>query len=133
MYGIITDPIGDMLIRIKNANQRKHKTVAIPYSKIKHQIVTILRDEGFITDYESRGEGVSKELVVGLKYRGDQRVIVGVKRISKPGLRVYAGYHKLPRVLSGYGTAIVSTSRGIVTDRQAREWKVGGEIIAYVW
>lgn len=135
MAGIITDPIGDMLIRIKNANQIKNKYVIIPFSQVRVKILEILKTEGFIGDFTiEKGKSKShKEINVQLKYNNDQRVIVGVRRISKPGLKVYSSAKELPRVLSGLGTAIISTSKGIMTDRKARELKIGGEIIAYVW
>lgn len=129
----ITDPIADMLVRIKNANQRKAKVVEIPYSKIKETIIKILKTEGYIVNFEIKGEGVDKKIHVTLKYKGNQRVISGVKRISKPGLRVYSAANEVPYVLSGYGTAIISTSQGMITDKKARELKIGGEVIAYVW
>lgn len=129
----VTDPIADMLVRIKNSNQRKAKTVEIPYSKIKETIATILSDEGYISNYRVQGEGVRKVISISLKYKGNQRVITGVKRISKPGLRVYAAATEIPTVLSGFGTAIISTSQGMITDKKARELKTGGEVIAYVW
>ena len=129
----ITDPIADMLVRIKNANQRKHKIVAIPHSKIKETISNIFVDEGYISRYEIKGKGIDKNILVTLKYKGKQRVIMGVKRISKPGLRVYASAKDVPTVLSGFGTAIISTSQGMITDKKAREAKVGGEVIAYIW
>lgn len=129
----VTDPIADMLVRIKNANQRKTKFVDIPYSKIKDKISNILRDEGYIVDYSIRGNGIEKKITVTLKYKGNQRVISGVKRISKPGLRVYVSASDVPVVLSGFGTAIISTSQGMVTDKKARELQIGGEVIAYVW
>ena len=129
----VTDPIADMLVRIKNANQRKTKFVDIPYSKIKDKISNILRDEGYIVDYSVRGTGIEKKITVTLKYKGNQRVISGVKRISKPGLRVYVSASDIPVVLSGFGTAIISTSQGMVTDKKARELQIGGEVIAYVW
>ena len=128
----VTDPIADMLVRIKNSNQRKAKVVSIPYSKIKETIASILADEGYIVNYRVEGEGVAKNISVTLKYKGNQRVISGVKRISKPGLRVYAAADQIPTVLSGFGTAIISTSQGMVTDKKARELKIGGEVIAYV-
>lgn len=131
--GIITDPIADMLVRIKNANQRKHKLVAMPHSNKKEVIASILKKEGFIVSYETKGEGTKKELEVTLKYKGAQRAITGVKRISKPGLKVYTAAADVPRVLSGFGTAIISTSNGMMTDREARKQNVGGEVIAYVW
>lgn len=129
----VTDPIADMLVRIKNANQRKTKFVDIPYSKIKDKISNILRDEGYIVDYSIRGNGIEKKITVTLKYKGNQRVISGVKRISKPGLRVYVSASDVPVVLSGFGTAIISTSQGMITDKKARELQIGGEVIAYVW
>ena len=131
--GLITDPIGDMLIRIKNANQRKTRAVSMPHSKVKESILNILKKQGYITDFTVEGKGVNKELVVSLKYKGSQRAITGVKRISKPGLRVYAASTDVPRVLSGFGTAIISTSKGMITDKEARKEGVGGEVIAYVW
>ncbi|CAM9146142.1 30S ribosomal protein S8 [Mycoplasma todarodis] len=131
--GIITDPIADMLVRIKNANQRKHKDVAMPHSKVKENIAVILKSEGFISGFSVAGEGKDKKITIALKYKGAQRAITGVKRISKPGLRVYAGAEDLPKVLSGFGTAIISTSNGIITDREARKANVGGEVLAYVW
>ena len=133
MAGIITDPIGDMLIRIKNANQRKLRNVSIPYSKVREKIVTILKEQGYISIFSIEGKGVNKSIVVTLKYKGSQRVITGVKRISKPGLRVYAVATEIPKVLSGFGTAIVSTSKGMITDKEARKIGVGGEIVAYIW
>lgn len=129
----VTDPIADMLVRIKNANQRKTKFVDIPYSKIKDKISNILREEGYIVDYSIRGNGIEKKITVTLKYKGNQRVISGVKRISKPGLRVYVPASDIPVVLSGFGTAIISTSQGMITDKKARELQIGGEVIAYVW
>ncbi len=131
--GIITDPIADMLVRIKNANQRKHKDVTMPHSKVKAEVAKILKSEGFIVNFKVEGEGVNKVIVITLKYKGTQRAITGVKRISKPGLRVYTSAQELPRVLSGFGTAIISTSNGMITDREARKAGVGGEVIAYVW
>ena len=131
--GIITDPIGDMLIRIKNANQRKHRTVSMPHSKKKEVIAGILKSEGFIVGHKTSGEGVSKQLTITLKYKGNLKAITGVKRISKPGLKIYSTATDLPRVLSGYGTAIISTSNGMTTDREARKNNVGGEVIAFVW
>ncbi|MBW0596222.1 30S ribosomal protein S8 [Mycoplasma anatis] len=129
----ITDPISDMIVRIKNSNQRKHKTVSIPYSNKKAKILELILAEGYISSYAVEGEGVEKTLVVTLKYKGSQSAIVGIKRISKPGLRVYVKADELPKVLSGYGTAIISTSKGIMTDKTARKENVGGEVIAYIW
>lgn len=127
-----TDPIADMLVRIKNANQRKAKTVSIPYSIIKSKIADILLAEGFISEAKVQGQGVEKHILITLKYKGTQKAISGVKRISKPGLRVYAAATEVPTVLSGFGTAIISTSAGVVTDKEARKRSIGGEVIAYV-
>lgn len=128
----ITDPISDMIVRIKNANQRKFKTVAIPFSNKKATILDILLNEGFITSYSTKGEGKDKVLEVVLKYKGNQRAIIDFKRVSKPGLRVYASVDQLPTVLSGYGVAIISTSKGVMTAKDARKENVGGEVIAYI-
>lgn len=130
---VMTDPIADMLTRIRNANQAKHEQVIVPASKEKEEIVKILVSEGFIREFQLIGD-IKKELVISLKYLNNgQRVINGLKRISKPGLRVYAKSTKLPRVLNGLGIAILSTSMGIMTDKIAKEKKVGGEVLAYVW
>ena len=131
--GIITDPIADLIVRIKNANQRKTKVVEIPYSKIKEKIIHTIKEEGYIQNYEIKEEGIKKHILVSLKFKGTQRVITGLKRISKPGLRVYATSSNIPKVLSGYGIAIISTSQGILTDKQARKVNIGGEVLAYVW
>lgn len=128
----ITDPISDMIVRIKNANQRKFKTVNIPFSNKKQKILEILLNEGYIQSFVVKNEGKEKLLEVTLKYKGSQRAIIDFKRISKPGLRVYAQAQDLPRVLSGYGTAIISTSKGMMTEKQARKENVGGEVIAYI-
>ncbi|MGM9873407.1 MAG: 30S ribosomal protein S8 [Bacilli bacterium] len=130
---MMSDPIADMLTRIRNANALKHETVTLPSSKMKVEIARILKDEGFIVDYKVRGD-VKKELTLTLKYTADgTRVISGLKKISKPGLRVTASSDKLPRVFKGLGIAIISTSQGVMTDAQARKLGVGGEVIAYVW
>ncbi len=130
----MTDPIADMLTRIRNALTQKHETVSMPVSKEKKAIAKILKDEGFITDYVIDGEGVKKELTITLKYTEDgTKVISGLRRISKPGLRVYAAANELPRVLNGLGIAIISTSNGVMTDRDARKQHVGGEVLAYIW
>lgn len=130
----MTDPIADMLTRIRNALVQKHEVVSMPVSKEKKAIAKILKEEGFITDYAVEGEGTFKELTITLKYTEDkQRVITGLRRISKPGLRVYAHADELPRVLNGLGIAIISTSSGVMTDRDARKQHVGGEVLAYVW
>ena len=129
------DPIADMLTRIRNANTAKHDTVDIPASKIKVAIAGILVDEGFIEKYDIVEDGKIKTIHVTLKYGADknEKVITGIKRISKPGLRVYAGKDELPRVLGGLGIAILSTNQGIVTDKEARKLQVGGEVLAFVW
>ncbi|ADE19722.1 30S ribosomal protein S8 [Mycoplasma crocodyli] len=129
----ITDPISDMIVRIKNANQRKHKTVSIPYSNKKAKILDIIKQEGYITSYQVEGELATKNIVVTLKYKGAQAAIIGIKRVSKPGLKVYVKAEELPKVLSGYGTVIISTSKGVMTEKQARKENVGGEVIAYIW
>ena len=130
---MMTDPIADMLTRIRNANALKYESVAMPSSKMKVEIAKILKEEGFIVDYKVSGKTV-KELSITLKYAGDgTRVISGLKKISKPGLRVNVGCEKLPRVLKGLGIAIISTSQGVMTDAKARTLGIGGEVIAYVW
>lgn len=131
----MTDPIADMLTRIRNANTAKHDTVDVPTSKIKTEIARILLDEGYIKAYEIVEDGVVKTIKITLKYGADknQKVISGLKRISKPGLRVYAGVENMPKVLGGLGIAIISTNKGIVTDKEARAMNVGGEVLAFVW
>ena len=129
---VMTDPIADMLTRIRNANQMKNATVSMPTSKVKVEIARILKEEGYIVDYVVDGD-VKKTLTLTLKYSGNERVITGLKRISKPGLRVYAEATNLPKVLNGLGIAIISTSKGMTTDKVARKNGVGGEVIAYVW
>ena len=131
----MTDPIADMLTRIRNGYQAKKTTVDVaPYSKVKAEIARILKSEGYIDNYATVGDGIEKKLVVTLKYgANDEKVIKGIKRISKPGLRVYAKGDQLPKVLNGLGVAIISTSEGMMTDREARKKHVGGEVIAYVW
>jgi small subunit ribosomal protein S8 len=131
----MSDPIADMLTRIRNANSSRHKTVDIPSSKVKAAIADILAHEGYIKGYEVIDEGVRKTIRITFKQGKDknERVISGVKRISKPGLRVYAGSAEIPKVLNGLGTAIVSTNKGIITDKEARKQGVGGEVIAYIW
>lgn len=131
---IMTDPVADMLTRIRNALQQKHESVSMPSSKEKKGIAKILKDEGFINDYSVEGDGVKKTLTIDLKYTEDgTKVISGLRRISKPGLRVYAKADELPRVLNGLGIAIISTSNGVMTDREARKAHVGGEVLAYIW
>ena len=130
---MMQDPIADMLTRIRNANALKYETVKMPSSKMKAEIARILKEEGFIADYKVTGK-VKKELSVTLKYAADgTKVISGLKKISKPGLRVNVGCEKLPRVLKGLGIAIISTSQGVMTDAKARTLGVGGEVICYVW
>lgn len=130
-----SDPIADMLTRIRNANTAKHDTVDIPSSKMKVAIAGILVDEGFIEKYDIIEDGNFKTIRVTLKYGvdKDEKIITGIKRISKPGLRVYAGKDDIPSVLGGLGIAILSTNQGIVTDKEARKLKVGGEVLAFVW
>ena len=129
-----TDPIADMLTRIRNANSSKHKTVDIPTSKMKVAIADILFKEGYIKSFEEIANDVQGTIRVTLKYdEKGNRVIAGIKRISKPGLRVYASKEELPKVLNGLGTAIVSTSKGVMTDKEARKIGLGGEVLAYVW
>ena len=130
-----SDPIADMLTRIRNANTAKHDTVDIPASKIKVAIAGILVDEGFIEKYDIVEDGKIKTIHVTLKYGADknEKVITGIKRISKPGLRVYANKEELPKVLGGLGIAIISTNQGVITDKEARKLGVGGEVLAFVW
>ena len=129
----MTDPVADMLTRIRNANQNRAKTVTMPSSKMKEQIATILKDEGYITNFSVSKNDVQNILTLTLKYANNkERVITGLKRISKPGLRVYAKADEIPYVLNGLGIAIISTSKGIMTDKLARKNNVGGEIIAYI-
>lgn len=131
---MVTDPIADMLTRIRNANAMRYKEVEIPSSRVKTEIANILKEEGFINDYKIKKNNVQDIIVLSLKYgENKERVITGLKRISKPGLRVYAKSNEIPRVLNGLGIAIVSTSKGIVTDKKARELNLGGEVLAYIW
>ena len=130
----ITDPIADMLTRIRNANSSKHESVNVPASKIKIEIAKILDAEGYIAGYEVIEDEIQGIIKINLKYGpGKQKVITGLKRVSKPGLRVYASKENLPRVLKGLGIAIISTSKGIMTDKEARKQNVGGEVLAFVW
>ena len=132
--GFANDPIADMLTRIRNANQMRYKEVEVPASKIKIEIARILKEEGFIADYKVKKNDVQSIIVLSLKYgEKKERVITGLKRISKPGLRVYAKAQELPRVLNGLGIAIVSTSHGVMTDKDARNQSLGGEVMAYIW
>ena len=131
----MSDPIADMLTRIRNANTAKHDTVDVPSSKMKLAIAEILFNEGYIKKYEVIEDGIFKTIHITLKYGKDknEKIITGLKRISKPGLRVYAGKDELPRVLGGLGVAIISTNKGILTDKEARKQQVGGEVLAFIW
>ena len=130
----ITDPVADMLTRIRNANTAKHESVDVPASNLKKAIAKILLDEGYIKSYEVVDDGTQGVIRIQLKYlAGKEKVISGLRRVSKPGLRVYAGADELPRVLKGLGIAIISTSKGVMTDKAARANHVGGEVLAFVW
>lgn len=130
----MTDPIADMLTRIRNANQMRYLEVEVPASNIKTEIARILKEEGFISDYKIKKNDVQDVIVLNLKYgQHKERVITGLKRISKPGLRVYAKASEMPKVLNGLGIAIVSTSKGLMTDKNARKESLGGEVLAYIW
>ena len=130
----ITDPIADMLTRIRNANSAKHETVDVPVSNMKKSIADILLEEGYIKSYELVDDGKQGMIHITLKYGANkEKVISGIQRVSKPGLRVYAGREELPRVLKGLGIAIISTSKGVMTDKKARANHVGGEVLAFVW
>ncbi|ACL75150.1 30S ribosomal protein S8 [Ruminiclostridium cellulolyticum] len=129
----ITDAIADMLTRIRNAGSAKHESVDIPASNLKRSIANILLEEGYIKNFEEISDGKQGVLRVNLKYNNKQNVITGIKRISKPGLRVYAGKDQLPKVLGGLGIAVISTSKGIMTDKKARVEGIGGEVLAFVW
>ena len=129
----ITDPIADMLTRIRNANNAKHDTVDVPASNMKKSIAQILLDEGYIKSFQIIDDGTQGTIRIALKYNGKDKVISGLRRVSKPGLRVYVGADELPRVLRGLGIAIVSTSKGVMTDKAARAAHVGGEVLAFVW
>ena len=130
---MVTDPIADMLTRIRNANVMRYKEVEVPASKIKNEIARILKEEGFISDYKVKKNNIQDNIVLYLKYSGKERVITGLKRISKPGLRVYAKAEEIPTVLRGLGIAIISTSKGLMTDKNARKASLGGEVLAYIW
>ena len=130
---MVTDPIADMLTRIRNANQMRYKEVEVPASKMKNEIARILKSEGFIVDYKVKKNNIQDILVLSLKYVDKERVITGLKRISKPGLRVYVKAEEVPYVLNGLGIAIISTSKGVMTDKEARANSLGGEVLAYIW
>ncbi|WP_348736312.1 30S ribosomal protein S8 [Spiroplasma endosymbiont of Ammophila pubescens] len=129
---MMIDTIADMLTRIRNANQRLHKSVKMPSSKMKVRIAEILKEEGYVEDFKVSGD-IKKDLTLTLKYKGKTKVISGLKRISKPGLRVYVTVEEVPQVLNGMGIAIISTNQGIMTDKAAKQSHLGGEVIAYVW
>ncbi len=131
---VVTDTIADMLTRIRNANQMRYEEVQVPSSNIKKEIARILKEEGFIKDYTINNDEAQGTIILNLKYTDKkERVINGLKRISKPGLRVYAKSDEIPKVLNGLGIAIISTSKGIMTDKQARKENIGGEVLAYIW
>jgi len=131
---IVTDPIADMLTRIRNALRAKKETVDVPASKMKKSIAEILKSEGFIADYQLCEDSVQGVIKITLKYGPKKEaVLVGMKRISKPGLRIYTNYTEMPKVLNGMGIAIISTSKGVMTDKQARQSQIGGEVLAYIW
>nr|QCI04275.1 ribosomal protein S8 [Anotrichium furcellatum] len=132
---MVNDTISDMLTRIRNANLAKHHIVQVPSTKIIKNILKVLKQEGFIYEFEEIGENIKKTFVISLKYKGHNKkpVITELKRISKPGLRVYANYKEIPQVLGGIGVAIISTSKGIMTDKLARNFGLGGEVICYIW
>ena len=130
---MIYDPIADMLTRIRNASMVKHSNVEVPYSKIKARIAEILNDEGYIEGYAITGEGVNKAINITLKYSSGESVIRGIKRVSRPSLRVFATVEKMPRVINGMGIAILTTTKGVMTDKDAKKNRVGGEVIAYIW
>ena len=131
---VVTDPIADMLTRIRNANQMRYKEVEVPASKMKLEIARILKEEGFIADYKVKKNNVQNIISLNLKYgEKKERVITGLKRISKPGLRVYAKAEEIPTVLNGLGIAIVSTSKGVMTGKDSKKQSLGGEVLAYVW
>ncbi len=131
---VVTDTIADMLTRIRNANQMRYQEVSVPASNLKCELAKILKEEGFIEDYKVVKEDVQGTILLTLKYgQNKERVITGLKRISKPGLRVYAKNTEIPKVLNGLGIAIISTSRGVMTDKEARKQNLGGEVLAYIW
>lgn len=132
---MVNDTIADMLTRVRNANLARHKIVQIPSTKMTRNIASVLIEEGFIQDFEEIGEGINRQLLLSLKYKGKEGepVITSLKRISRPGLRVYANRKEIPRVLGGLGVAIISTSKGVLTDNKARHQGVGGEVLCYIW
>ncbi len=130
---VVTDTIADMLTRIRNANAMRYNEVSVPASKLKIELARILKEEGFIKGYKVVKDDAQGSIVITLKYVNKERVITGLKRISKPGLRVYAKSSEIPKVLNGLGIAIISTSKGIMTDKEARKQNLGGEVLAYIW
>ena len=131
---MVTDSIADMSTRIRHANQARHETVSMPYSKMKNDLAEILKNEGFISDCKVEGEtAATKAIVITLKYKGNDRVITGLKRVSKPGLRQYVKVDEIPSVLNGLGIAVLSTSKGLMTGKEAKAKNIGGEILAYIW
>ena len=130
---VVTDTIADMLTRIRNANQMRYEEVRVPSSNIKNEIARILKEEGYINDFKIEDNDVQGTIVLTLKYKNKERVITGLRRISKPGLRVYCKSGEIPKVLNGLGIAIISTSKGIMTDKEARKENIGGEVLAYIW
>lgn len=130
---MIFDPIADMLTRIRNALSVKHPTVEVPYSNMKNKIAEILKNEGYIEEVKVEGEGPKKKMVITLKYYHGKPVIQGIERISKPSLRIFATVENMPKVINGLGIAILTTTKGVMTDKEARKQRVGGEVIAYIW
>ncbi len=132
---MVNDTIADMLTRVRNANLARHQIVQVPSTKMTNNIAAVLLEEGFIQSFEEVGEGINRQLLLSLKYKGKERepVITALKRISRPGLRVYANRKELPRVLGGLGIAVISTSRGVLTDNKARHQGLGGEVLCYIW
>lgn len=130
---MMTDPIADLLTRIRNAYSVKKEDVSAPYSKFKETVIKLLVSEGYIAEYTVTGEGIKKEIKIKLRYANGQAALVGIKRMSKPGLKQYVNAKELPKVLSGLGIAVISTSKGLLTDREARKQNLGGEVVAFVW
>jgi small subunit ribosomal protein S8 len=129
----MTDPIADMLTRIRNANTAYHETVSVPASKIKLSIAQIMKDEGYIADFSVQEDGIKKDIIITLKYQDKKRVISGLKRVSRPGLKIFTESKKIPKVLGGLGVVVLSTSSGVISDKAARKLNVGGEVICYIW